>query len=120
MGLDKFLDDAEDVKVIKKDYKSKVDKQLKNKMEDENNFSLNLLNMEKEEESEKVQISIYFEKEDAELLKAVSYLKNTSLNKTVLNIMKPVLESTRGSLDADFDAKALAKKYDNKRTKRRK
>jgi len=120
MGLDKFLDDVDDVKVVKKDYKSKVDKQLQDKIEEENHFSMNLLDMEKGEESEKVQVSIYFEKEDAELLKAVSFLKKTSLNKTVLNIMKPILESTRRSLDEDFDAKALAKKYDNKRTKRRK
>ena len=72
MGLDKFLKDdkKEELVLTKKDYKSKVNNIVKNTFEKEN---LNLLQIENETTtSKKVPMSVYFEKEDLDLLKAKS------------------------------------------------
>ena len=88
MGLDKFLkDEKEEVVLSKKNYKSKVNEMVKNTFEKE---SLNLLNMESEEVStKKVPMSIYFNKEDLDLLKAIAFEKNTTKVTIRPNILIP-------------------------------
>ncbi len=72
MGINKFmesLDDANEIKVPKKDYKNKVDEKLKTKFEKDEEIKsyvgMNLLDMGKEKHTnKKIAMSIYFEEED--------------------------------------------------------
>lgn len=124
MGLNKFLeDDTDEIVITKKDYKHKVDEELKTKFEEETNEnSINLLDMSTEVKSKKkIAMSIYFEEEDLNLLKAISRFKNTTVNKTVMSILEIPLESTRCNLPSDFNIEKLAKDYDkNSRNKKAK
>lgn len=119
MGLDKFLkEEKEELVLTKKDYKSKVNQKVKNTFEKE---SLNLLNMEKEEMcTKKVPMSIYFNKEDLDLLKAIAFEKNTTVNKILMSIIKEPLGVTRNSLPDSFDVSQKAVQYEVKSKKRNK
>ncbi|GAA0703145.1 hypothetical protein GCM10008904_09990 [Paraclostridium ghonii] len=125
MGIDKFLVDEEKVELPKKNYKSKVDDKLKSKFEEDEviSNSLNLLDMEEDKKvNKKVSMSIYFNDEDLKLLKAISKLKNTTVNKTIMSILEGPLDTTRNNLPSDFNIDKLAKEYDknsrNKKAKR--
>lgn len=112
MGLDKFLkDDAkEELVLTKKDYKSKVNSIVKNTFEKEN---LNLLNIESENTSnKKVPMSVYFEREDLDLLKAIAFEKNTTVNKVLMSIIKDPLKTTKENLPDNFDINEKAKEYE--------
>ena len=108
MGLEKFIDDASEVKITKKSYKDKVDNEIKNTFEKDIIVcpGLNLL--------EKTAISVYFKEEDLNLLKAISQIKNTTVNKTIMNILDTTIETTRGNLPKDFDVNKKAKEYDKR------
>ncbi|WP_250675061.1 hypothetical protein LZ906_017010 (plasmid) [Paraclostridium ghonii] len=125
MGIDKFLVDEEKVELPKKNYKSKVDDKLKSKFEEDEviSNSLNLLDMEEDKKvNKKVSMSIYFNDEDLKLLKAISKLKNTTVNKTIMSILEGPLDTTKNNLPSDFNIDKLAKEYDknsrNKKVKR--
>ncbi|MGG7060267.1 hypothetical protein ACQPUZ_18685 [Clostridium tertium] len=124
MGLNKFLeDDTDKIVITKKDYKNKVNQEVKTKFEEETNEnSINLLDMGTEVKSEKkIAMSIYFKEDDLKLLKAISRFKNTTVNKTVMSILESPLDATRCNLPDDFNIEKLAKEYDknsrNKKTK---
>ena len=116
MGLEKFIDDASEVKITKKSYKDKVDNEIKNTFEKDIIVSpgLNLLEMEEEKSVKKTAISVYFKEEDLNLLKAISQVKNTTVNKTIMNILETTIETTRENLPKDFDVSKKAKEYDKK------
>ncbi len=116
MGLEKFMDDADDVKITKKSYKNKVDNEVKNKFEQDIIISagLNLLDMEEEKPIKKTAISVYFKDEDLNLLKAISQAKNTTVNKTIMNILENTIKTTRDNLPKDFDVVKKAKEYDKR------
>ncbi|MGX4601785.1 hypothetical protein [Faecalimicrobium sp. JNUCC 81] len=116
MSLEKFIDDASEVKITKKNYKDKVNNELKNKFEKDIIVSsgLNLLEMEEEKSVKKTAISVYFKEEDLNLLKAISQAKNTTVNKTILNILETTIETTRDNLPKDFDVNKKAKEYDKR------
>ena len=96
MGLEKFIDDASEVKITKKSYKDKVDNEIKNTFEKDIIVcpGLNLLEMEEEKSVKKTAISVYFKEEDLNLLKAISQIKNTTVNKTIMNILDTTIETT--------------------------
>lgn len=116
MGLEKFIDDANEVKITKKSYKDKVDNEVKNKFEKDIIISggLNLLEMEEEKTVKKTAISVYFKEEDLNLLKAISQAKNTTVNKTIMNILETTIETTRENLPSDFDINKKSKEYDKR------
>ncbi len=119
MGLDKFLKDdkKEELVLTKKDYKSKVNKIVKNTFEKED---LNLLQIENETTtSKKVPMSVYFEKEDLDLLKAIAFEKNTTVNKVLMNIIKDPLKTTRENLPSSFNINEKAKEYEMNSKKRK-
>lgn len=119
MGLDKFLkdDQKEELVLTKKDYKSKVNNIVKNTFEKEN---LNLLQIENENTtSKKVPMSVYFEKEDLDLLKAIAFEKNTTVNKVLMSIIKDPLKTTRENLPSSFNINEKAKKYEVNSKKRK-
>jgi len=116
MGLEKFIDDASEVKITKKSYKDKVDNEVKNKFEKDIVISsgLNLLDMEEEKSVKKTAISVYFKEEDLNLLKAISQSKNTTVNKTIMNILETTIETTKDNLPKDFDVNKKSKEYDKR------
>lgn len=116
MGLEKFMDDANDIKITKKSYKSKVDNEVKNKFEQDIIIpaGLNLLDMEEEKPIKKTAISVYFKEEDLNLLKAISQTKNTTVNKTIMNILETTIKTTKDNLPKDFDIVKKAKEYDKR------
>ncbi len=119
MGLDKFLkdDQKEELVLTKKDYKSKVNNIVKNTFEKEN---LNLLQIENENTtSKKVPMSVYFEKEDLDLLKAIAFEKNTTVNKVLMSIIKDPLKTTRENLPSSFNINEKAKEYEVNSKKRK-
>lgn len=119
MGLDKFLKDdkKEELVLTKKDYKSKVNNIVKNTFEKEN---LNLLQIENENTtSKKVPMSVYFEKEDLDLLKAIAFEKNTTVNKVLMSIIKDPLKTTRENLPSSFNINEKAKEYEVNSKKRK-
>ena len=119
MGLDKFLKDdkKEELVLTKKDYKSKVNNIVKNTFEKDN---LNLLQIEKESTvTKKVPMSVYFEKDDLDLLKAIAFEKNTTVNKVLMSIIKDPLITTKENLPDNFDINEKAKEYEINSKKRK-
>lgn len=118
MGINKFidtLDDQEEIKVTKKNYKNKVDEELKTKFEETTNIDngFNLLDMDNIKKTEKKSpMTIYFKEEDLKLLKAISNVKEITVNKMVMSILEGPLETTKNNLPNGFDIDKLAKKYD--------
>lgn len=116
MGLEKFMDDSNEVKITNKSYKDKVNNELKTKFEKEILVSggINLLDMEEEKSVKKTAISVYFKEEDLKLLKAISQIKNTTVNKTIMNILETTLETTKENLPKNFDINKNVKEYDKR------
>lgn len=114
MALDVFKEEVKDIKIRKNDYLSKVDKAIENniKEEDLSIGTLNLLDMEEEKKIVKTPQTIYLEEEDLKLLKAVSSIKNTTISKTISNIIKVAVDTTKSSLPEEFDIDKQAIKYD--------
>lgn len=114
MALDVFKEDVKEIKIRKNDYQTKVDKVIENniKEEDISIGTLNLLEMEEEKKIVKTPQTIYLEEDDLKLLKAVSSIKNTTIGKTINNIIKVAVETTKASLPDDFDVDKQALKYD--------
>ncbi|CEJ75411.1 Uncharacterised protein [[Clostridium] sordellii] len=114
MALDVFKEDVKEIKIRKNDYQIKVDKVIENniKEEDISIGTLNLLDMEEEKKIVKTPQTIYLEEDDLKLLKAVSSIKNTTIGKTINNIIKVAVETTKASLPADFDIDKQSLKYD--------
>ncbi|CEN31418.1 hypothetical protein [Paraclostridium sordellii] len=114
MALDVFKEDVKDIKIRKNDYQTKVDKVIENniKEEDISIGTLNLLEMEEEKKIVKTPQTIYLEEDDLKLLKAVSSIKNTTIGKTINNIIKVAVETTKASLPDDFDIDKQSLKYD--------
>ena len=123
MGIDKFLKDdlnkKEELIIRKSDYKNKVNKEVNTSFDKE---SFNLLNLDKEKRdtSKKVAMSIYFSKDDLDLLKAIAYEKNMTVNKVLMNILKEPLDVTRENLPLSFDVEYKAKEYEIRSRKRNK
>ena len=119
MGLDKFLKDdkKEELVLTKKDYKSKVNNIVKNTFEKDD---LNLLQIEKEvTTNKKVPMSVYFEKCDLDLLKAIAFEKNTTVNKVLMSIIKEPLKTTKVNLPHDFNINEKSKEYEVNSKKRK-
>ena len=123
MGLDKFIQDdlgkknidkSEDIHIPNKNYKDKVNIAIENSL----NSTYNLMDIpEKKESSKKVPMSIYFEEDDINLLKAIAYKKGMTVNNLIMDIIKRPLETTRDNLPNSFDISTLANQYDLKSNK---
>lgn len=116
MGLEKFMNDSDEIKITNKNYKDRVDSELKTKFEQDilASSGINLLEMEEEKTIKKTAISVYFKEEDLNLLKAISQIKNTTVNKTIMNILENTINTTRDNLPKDFDINKKVKEYDKK------
>lgn len=118
MGIEKFKDEAKEIKIPKKNFKDKVN-DIVEKSIDQNEVEiqtvgLNLFDMEEKVSVKKTGMTIYFEEEDLRLLKAISKLKNTTVNKTVMNILETTISTTKDNLPADFDIVSMSDQYDEK------
>jgi len=76
--------------------------------------SFNLFEMKKEENTKKIPMTIYFEKEDLLLLKAIAKFKNTSVNKLIMYVLEDTINNTMKNLPDGFDIEKLAKEYDKR------
>lgn len=114
MALDVFKEDVKDIKIRKNDYLSKVDKAIENniKEDDISIGTLNLLEMEEEKKIVKFPQTVYLEEDEIKLLKAVSSIKNTTISKTISNIIKVAVDTTKASLPDGFDIDKQVIKYD--------
>jgi hypothetical protein len=114
MGLDKFFDERynEKLDLPNNDYKTRVNRAI--------NSPFDLMNLEERMSSKKkVPMSIYFNEEDLDLLKAIAYNKNLTVNQVLMNILDEPLRVTFNNLPVDFNIKSLARKYNSKCRKRK-
>lgn len=122
MSAEKFKNskfDEDKIVPPKKDFKNKVNNIVEKTIEEKDvivqSVGLNLFEMEEyKEATKKSAMTIYFEEEDLMLLKAISKLKKTTVNKTVKNILETTIETTRANLPDGFDIVGLSKEYDLK------
>ena len=124
MGIDNFLKDdigskdtskSENIHIPRKNYKDKVNAEI-DKVLNSNNY--NLFDIpEKKENTKKVPMTMYFEKDDLNLLKAIAYTKDITVNKLLMDIIKRPLETTKENMPNNFDIDDLVKKYELKSNK---
>lgn len=111
MALDIFKEDASDIKIRKNDYQNKVDKVIENNLEIDID-GINLLDMKEEKKVKKVPLTVYLEEDELEILKAVSVLKNTTVQKTINTLIKGTVNTTKSNLPSNFNIYDMVKKYD--------
>lgn len=111
MALDIFKEDVSEIKIRKNDYQNKVDSVIENRL-DIDFDGVNLLAMKEEKKIKKVPLTIYLEEEELNILKSVSVLKNTTVQKTISNLVKSTVNTTKVNLPSDFNVSEMVKKYD--------
>ncbi|MCC0728353.1 hypothetical protein KGF51_18350 [Clostridioides sp. ZZV14-6045] len=98
------------------DYRDITEKRIQETFgKNSNNIVTSLLEVKENEEIKKESVSIYFESEDINVLKAVAQIKKTTINKLVLDVLKPVIDATRTDLEGSEDIEKLAKSYDKRK-----
>lgn len=116
MGIEKFKDEAEEMKIPKKNFKNKVndivEKTIENNEAEIQTIGFNLFEIEEEEKAKKTGVTIYFKDEDLKLLKAISKHKNTTVNKMVMNVLEKTIVETKANLPKGFDIETMAEQYD--------
>lgn len=111
MSLDIFKEDVADITIRKNDYQNKVDTIIENNLDIDIN-GVNLFDMKKENKIKKTPLTIYLEQEELEILKSVSVIKNTTIQKTIKNLIKSTVNTTKANLPSDFNVLEMVKKYD--------
>lgn len=111
MALDIFKEDVSEIKIRKNDYQNKVDSVIENSI-DIDLDGVNLLVMKEEKKAKKIPLTIYLEEEELNILKSVSVLKNTTVQKTIGNLVKSTVNTTKANLPSDFNVSEMVKKYD--------
>ncbi|HBF1685078.1 TPA: hypothetical protein KRL75_003941 [Clostridioides difficile] len=100
----------------KVDYRDITEKRIQDTFKkNSNSIVTSLLEVKENEEVKKESISIYFESDDINVLKAVAQIKKTTINKLVLDVLKPVIDATRIDLEDSEDIEKLAKSYDRRK-----
>ena len=111
MALDIFKEDTSNIKIRKNDYQNKVDSVIDNNL-DIDIDGVNLFSMKEEKKTKKVPLTIYLEEEELEILKSVSVVKNTTVQKTIGTLVKSTVKTTKANLPSDFNVSEMVKKYD--------
>lgn len=111
MALDIFKEDISEIKIRNNDYQNKVNSAIESNL-DIDIEGVNLLSMKEEKKVKKVAVTIYLEEEELDILKAVSVLKNTTAPKTISNLIKSTVSTTKSNLPSDFNISDMVKKYD--------
>ena len=100
----------------KVDYRDITEKRIQDTFKkNSNSIVTSLLEVKENEEVKKESVSIYFESDDINVLKAVAQIKKTTINKLVLDVLKPVIAATRADLEGNEDIEKLAKSYDKRK-----
>lgn len=98
------------------DYRDITEKRIQETFKkNSNDIVSSLLELKENEEVKKESVSIYFESEDINVLKAVAQIKKTTINKLVLDVLKPVINATKIDLEGSEDIEKLAKSYDKRK-----
>lgn len=103
---DKFLRESEIIKPPDKDYKSKTDKAISDALHKVNPFSIS-----EKKTPDRVPMTIYFEKEYLDILKALAYTKKRTVNDILMITLQDLFNNT--DFPKDFNVDVLSKKYDN-------
>lgn len=111
MALDIFKEDIPSIKIRKNDYQNKVDSVIESNLEIDLD-GVNLLAMKEEKKVKKIPLTIYLEEDELEILKAVSVLKKVTVQKTINNLIKSTVSTTKVNLPSDFNMSDMVKKYD--------
>lgn len=111
MGLDIFKEDVSSIKIRKNDYQNKVDSAIENNLDIDMN-GINLLAMKEEKKVKKIPLTIYLEEDELDVLKSVSVLKNMTVQKTINNLIKSTVSTTKSKLPSDFNMHDMVKRYD--------
>ena len=111
MALDIFKEDTSNIKIRKNDYQNKVYSVIDNNL-DIDIDGVNLFSMKEEKKTKKVPLTIYLEEEELEILKSVSVVKNTTVQKTIGTLVKSTVKTTKANLPSDFNVSEMVKKYD--------
>lgn len=111
MALDIFKEDVSEMKIRKNDYQNKVDSVIESNL-DIDIDGVNLLAMKEEKKIKKTPLTLYLEEEELEILKAVSFIKNTTVQKIIGNLIKSTVNTTKSNLPSDFNVSDMVKKYD--------
>lgn len=111
MALDIFKEDVSNIKIRKNDYQNKVDSVIESNL-DIDIDGVNLLDMKEEKKVKKTPLTIYLEEEELDILKSVSILKNTTVQKTINNLIKSTVNATKANLPSDFKISDMVRKYD--------
>ena len=119
MGLDNFKVDINTDNVVKEseifkvpdnDYKVKTDLFISKALHKVDVFSI-----PKKEASKKTPMTIYFEPEYLDILKAIAYTKKRSVNEILMLTLKDLFDNT--NFPNDFNIDKLSKKYDESDSK---
>lgn len=94
-----------------------VDDTIKKHVEEGYNIIDFIANDKKE--TPKSALTLYLDEDDIKLLKAIAFNSDLTVNKLVLKLLKNPLDCTRNSLPEGFDIEKLAKRYDNKKSNKR-
>lgn len=98
------------------DYRDITEKRIQDTFKrNSNSIVTSLLELKENEEVKKESVSIYFESDDISVLKAVAQIKKTTINKLVLDVLKPIIDATRADLEGNEDIEKLAKSYDRRK-----
>lgn len=111
MALDIFKEDVSEIKIRKNDYQNKVDSVIENNL-DIDIDGINLFAMKEEKKTKKVGLTIYLEDEELDILKAVSVIKNITVQKAIGNLIRSTVNTTKANLPCDFNVSDMVKKYD--------
>lgn len=111
MGLDKFMKDdlgkkSEDIHIPNKDYKNIADKAILDAFHKADPFSI-----PEKKSPERAPMTIYFEKEYLDILKALAYTKKRTVNEVLMLTLENLFSNTE--FPKDFDIKSLSKQYDD-------
>ena len=115
MGLEKFMDDglgkknidkSENIHIPNKDYKNIADKAILDAFHKTDPFSI-----PEKKSPERAPMTIYFEKEYLDILKALAYTKKRTVNEVLMLTLENLFSNTE--FPKDFDVKALSKQYDD-------
>jgi len=66
--------------------------------------------MEEDKKIKKTAMTIYLEEEDLDILKTVSFMKKTTVSKTINNLIKATVNTTKANLSTDINVNEYVKK----------
>lgn len=113
--MGRFELEEEEISIPKKNYKKEVDEEISNKFNENTELQgINLFDIKENKKAKKGQVTLYFDDEDLRILKAIAYLKKTTLNKIINEFVKANVRATKEHLPEELNIDRAVKEYDKK------